>query len=57
MGTYLLESNIGIVLSGRILLYRNHHPAEIGAIGKSRLISAFVPTARTKRRRSRQRVG
>jgi hypothetical protein len=39
-GTYLLMSNIGIVLSGRILLDRNHHPAENGVIGKNRLISA-----------------
>jgi hypothetical protein len=40
--TYLLMSNIGIALSGRILLYRNHHPAESGAIRKNRLISADV---------------
>jgi hypothetical protein len=40
--TYLLMSNIGTVLSGRILLYRNHHPAESGAIRKNRLISAYV---------------
>lgn len=37
-GTYWPKSNIGIVLSGRILLFRNHHPAENGAIGTSRLV-------------------
>ena len=41
-GTYWLKSNIGIVLLGPRLLYRNHRPAENGAIGKSRLISAYV---------------
>jgi hypothetical protein len=55
--TYLLMSNIGTVLSGRILLYRNHHPAEIGATGKSRLISAYVQTPRAWKRGSRQRAG
>jgi len=39
--TYWLKSNIGIALSGRILLYRNLHPAENGAIGTSRLVLAY----------------
>ena len=43
MGTYWPKSNIGIVLSGRILLYRNLHPAENGAIGTSRLVLAYDP--------------